>query len=58
MILNLFATLHIKREGSPFVLQRLLGHSEIRTVMMYLNLAGSDLKEDYFRHSPLEGIDR
>ena len=51
-----FATLYIKRGGSPFVLQRLLGHSDIKTVMVYVNLVGKDLREDYFRHSPLDGI--
>ena len=51
-----FATLYIKRGGSPFVLQRLLGHSDIKTVMVYVNLVGKDLREDYFRHSPLDSI--
>lgn len=47
-----FATFYIKRGGNPFVLQRLLGHSDIKTVMIYVNLVGRDLREDYFRHSP------
>lgn len=51
-----FATLYIKRGGSPFVLQRLLGHADIKTVMLYVNLVGRDLRDDYFKHSPIDGL--
>lgn len=51
-----FATHFIKNGGNPFTLQRLLGHSDIKTTMIYVNLAGADLEEAQAKASPLDRL--
>lgn len=53
-----FATSYIRNGGDPFTLQRLLGHSDIKTVMIYVHMVGRDLKEAHARYSPIDNMDR
>ena len=45
----------IENGGDPFSLQRLLGHSDTKTTMIYINLAGVDLEE---AHAKASSVDR
>jgi len=51
-----FATHYIKNGGDPFSLQRILGHSDIKTTMIYVNLAGIGLQEAHAKASPLDRL--
>ena len=51
-----FATHYIKNGGDPFSLQRILGHSDIKTTMIYVNLAGVGLQEAHAKASPVDRV--
>ncbi len=51
-----FATHYIMNGGDPFSLQRILGHSDIKTTMIYVNLAGVGLREAHAKASPIDRI--
>ena len=51
-----FATHYIKNGGDPFSLQRILGHSDIKTTMIYVNLAGVGLQEAHAKASPVDCV--
>ncbi len=51
-----FATSFIRNGGDPFALQRLLGHSDIQTTMIYVHLAGTTLKEAHAKASPVDRL--
>lgn len=46
---HFFATEYLRRGGSIVVLQHLLGHSDLKTVLIYVNMTQRDLREDYFK---------
>ena len=54
LLRHTFATHYIKNGGDPFSLQRILGHSDIKTTMIYVNLAGAGLKEAHAKASPVD----
>lgn len=56
LLRHTFATHFIKNGGGPFSLQRLLGHSDIKTTMIYVNLAGADLEEAHAKASPVDRL--
>ncbi|MFC2099638.1 tyrosine-type recombinase/integrase [Candidatus Bipolaricaulota bacterium] len=56
LLRHTFATHFIKNGGDPFSLQRLLGHADIKTTMIYVNLAGADLEEAHAKASPLDRL--
>jgi len=56
LLRHTFATHFIKNGGDPFSLQRLLGHSDIKTTMIYVNLAGADLEEAHAKASPVDRV--
>ena len=56
LLRHTFATHFIKNGGDPFSLQRLLGHSDIKTTMIYVNLAGADLEEAHAKASPVDRL--
>ena len=56
LLRHTFATQFIKNGGDPFSLQRLLGHSDIKTTMIYVNLAGADLEEAHAKASPVDRL--
>jgi len=51
-----FATHYIQNGGDPFSLQRILGHSDIKTTMIYVNLAGAGLQEAHAKASPMDRL--
>ena len=56
MLRHTGATLFIRNGGDPFSLQRLLGHSDIQTTMIYVHMAGSALREAHARASPVDRL--
>ncbi len=56
LLRHTFATHFIKNGGNPFSLQRLLGHSDIKTTMIYVNLAGVDLEDAHAKASPVDRL--
>ncbi|MCR4375899.1 MAG: tyrosine-type recombinase/integrase [Acidobacteria bacterium] len=48
-----FATEYIRAGGDAFKLQRLLGHADIESSLIYVHLAARDLSFDFDRLSPL-----
>jgi integrase/recombinase XerD len=51
-----FATFYVQNGGDPFSLQRILGHSDIKTTMIYVNLAGVGLREAHAKASPVDRL--
>jgi integrase/recombinase XerD len=51
-----FATQFIRNGGDPFALQRLLGHSDISTTMVYVHMAGTALREAHAKASPVDRL--
>ncbi len=49
-----FAQRYIQNGGSPFILQKILGHSDIRMTLHYCNLYGNDTVRNFDELSPLE----
>jgi len=56
MLRHTGATLFIRNGGDPFSLQRLLGHSDIQTTMVYVHMAGSALREAHAKASPVDRL--
>jgi site-specific recombinase XerD len=56
MLRHTGATLFIRNGGDPFSLQRLLGHSDIQTTMIYVHMAGSALREAHAKASPADRL--
>lgn len=50
------ATLFIRHGGDPFSLQRLLGHVDIQTTVIYVHMAGSALREVHAKASPVDRL--
>ncbi|WP_063892674.1 tyrosine-type recombinase/integrase [Paenibacillus sp. Leaf72] len=51
-----FAKMYIMNGGDAFSLQKILGHTSLDIVRMYVNLFGTDISEKHDRHSPLENL--
>ena len=51
-----FARLYIMNGGNAFVLQKLMGHSDISVTKEYVELFGTDLAVDYDRLNPLDNL--
>lgn len=51
-----FAKKYILNGGDAFRLQKILGHSDIRVVKMYVNMFTDDLQKDFNNISPLEQL--
>jgi len=56
LLRHTFATHYIMNGGDPFSLQRILGHSDIKTTMIYVNLAGIGLREAHAKASPVDRL--
>lgn len=51
------STLFLAEGGSIRALQKILGHSEITTTMIYSHMMDSTIKEQHERFSPLKAIE-
>lgn len=51
-----FATLFVKSGGNVRVLQQILGHTDLKTTMIYVHLAQGDIAADHAAHSPMANI--
>lgn len=51
-----FATHYIQNGGDPFSLQRILGHSDITTTMIYVHLAANGIQAAHAKASPLDAL--
>jgi integrase/recombinase XerD len=56
LLRHTFATHYIMNGGDPFSLQRILGHSDIKTTMIYVNIAGPGLREAHAKASPVDRL--
>ena len=53
---HVFALLFIRNGGSPFTLQKILGHTKMQTTLIYVNLAESDIRENHSKATPINSL--
>lgn len=53
-----FATNFIRNGGDVFTLQKILGHSDISTCMIYVHMGGRQIQEAMMKFSPVDRIER
>ena len=53
---HVFALLFIRNGGSPFTLQKMLGHTKMQTTLIYVNLAESDIRENHSKATPINSL--
>ncbi len=51
-----FAVNYVRNGGDAFSLRRLLGHSDIRTTEIYVDMVGEDLRKAHAKASPLDRL--
>lgn len=51
-----FAKMYIMNGGDSFSLQKILGHTSLEIVRMYVNLFGTDVAKQHAKFSPLERL--
>ncbi len=51
-----FAKAYILNGGDAFRLQKLLGHANITTTQIYVNMFGTDLQRDFDKFNPLDNL--
>lgn len=51
-----FAKSYLLRGGDIFSLQKILGHSSLASVRMYLNLFATDIKKQHRQYSPVDNM--
>jgi len=51
-----FATNFIRNGGDVFTLQKILGHADIQTCMVYVHMSGKHVQEAMLRHSPVDKL--
>jgi site-specific recombinase XerD len=52
-----FAVTYLRNGGDVFSLQKILGHSSLEIVKLYVNLADKDVKECHKKFSPADNLD-
>ncbi|MCS7231621.1 MAG: tyrosine-type recombinase/integrase [Elusimicrobiota bacterium] len=53
-----FATNFIRNGGDVFSLQKILGHSDISTCMIYVHMGGKQIQEAMLKFSPVDRLER
>lgn len=53
-----YATLSLKNGGNLEYIRRTLGHNDIKTTQIYLELSDSDIEEAHNRFSPLSNLQK
>lgn len=53
-----FATNFIRNGGDVFTLQKILGHSDISTCMIYVHMGGRQIQEAMMKFSPVDRMER
>ena len=56
LLRHTFATEYCRRGGNVRVLQEIMGHEDLKTTMVYGNLAGRHIAEDHAIHSPINAL--
>ena len=51
-----FAKNYLMNGGDIFSLQKILGHSSLASVRVYLNLFATDVKKQHLRFSPVDNL--
>ncbi|MNM88226.1 Tyrosine recombinase XerD [compost metagenome] len=51
-----FAKMYVMNGGDSFSLQKILGHTSLEIVRMYVNLFGTDIAKQHAKYSPLERL--
>ena len=51
-----FGRMYVMNGGDVFSLQRLLGHSNLTSTMIYVHMSNQDLIEQHRRYSPLQSV--
>jgi integrase/recombinase XerD len=51
-----FGTMYVRSGGNLTALQKIMGHTDIKTTMIYVTLATSDVAADHARHSPVHTL--
>ncbi len=51
-----FAISYLRNGGDVFSLQKILGHSSLEVVRIYVNMSGADVKECHRRFSPADNL--
>jgi integrase/recombinase XerD len=51
-----FAYRFVRNGGSAFALQRLLGHEQISTVMIYVEMQDEDVQKEHESFSPVDRL--
>jgi len=52
-----FAVMFLRNGGNVFSLQRIMGHSTLDVLRIYVNMAQADIQEAHRRHSPADNMD-
>jgi integrase/recombinase XerD len=52
-----FAKFYVMNGGDPFSLQKILGHTSLEIVRVYVNLFGTDIAKQHRKFSPLEHLE-
>jgi integrase/recombinase XerD len=52
-----FAIMFLRNGGNVFSLQRMMGHSTLDVLRIYVNMAQSDIQEAHRRYSPADNMD-
>jgi integrase/recombinase XerD len=47
----------LRNRGDVFSLQRIIGHSTLDVLRIYVNMAQADIQEAHRRHSPADNMD-
>lgn len=52
-----FAVMFLRNGGDVFSLQRIMGHSTLDVLRIYVNMAQADIQEAHRRHSPVDNLE-